>query len=87
MEHTYAGITTILEDRICPHCHQPMEPFLAPPSSGWGLLVVCNNNECPHYKDSNKDILNNREGSTLGCRYAENPDNGYKPLNLLAVCR
>ena len=87
MKHVYAGITTILEDRVCPHCNTPMEPFLGPPDSGWGVLVVCNNNECPHYKGSNEDIMYNREGSTLGCRYAEDPDAGYQSLNLLAVCR
>lgn len=87
MKHEYAGIVTELEDRVCPHCNTPMEPWLAPPMSGWGVIVVCNNDNCPHYQGSAGDIENNRDESTLGCRYAENPDNGYSPFNLVAVCR
>lgn len=87
MKHEYAGIVTELEDRVCPHCNTPMEAWLAPPDSGWGVIVVCNNNECPHYKGSDSDIINKRDDSRLGCRYAENPENGYSPINLLAVCR
>ncbi len=86
MIHEYAGIKTELEDRICPHCHKPMEPWLAPPGSGWGVLMVCFNNDCPHYKGSDHEIANKRDDSRLGCRYAENPDNNYTPFNLVAVC-
>ncbi|MES9997454.1 hypothetical protein [Desulfovibrio aminophilus] len=82
----YAGIVTELEDRTCPHCHKPLEPWVAPPGSGWGVIVVCNNNQCPHFQNSDKEIINKRDDSNLGCRYAENPDNGYKPFNLVALC-
>ncbi len=87
MRHEYAGIVTELEDRICPHCQKPLEPWVAPPGSGWGIIMVCNNNKCPHYEGSDQDILNKRDDSGLGCRYAENPDNGYKPFNLLSMTR
>lgn len=87
MIHTYAGVTTELEDRVCPHCSTAMEPWVAPPQSGWAVILVCNNNKCPHYNGSNEEIENKRGDSNLGCRYAEDPDNGYKPFNLLAVCR
>jgi hypothetical protein len=30
--------------------------------------------------------MHKRDDSHLGCRYAENPDNGFKPVNVLAVC-
>lgn len=83
----YAGVKTELEDRTCPHCGSPLEPWLAPPDSGWGVVIVCNNNECPHYAGSHQEIENKRDDSNLGCRYAENPDNGYSPFNLVAVCR
>lgn len=84
--HTYAGIETVLEDRDCPHCGQRLEPWLAPPESGWGVILVCNNEKCPHYDGSADAIYNKRDDSRLGCRYAENPENGYKPFNLVAVC-
>ena len=87
MKFEYAGIVTELEDKICPHCQKPLEPWLGPPDSGWGVILVCYNNECPHYAGSNNDIAGKRDDSKLGCRYAENPENGYKPFNLLAVCR
>lgn len=86
MIFTYAGIETVLEDHDCPHCGKPMEAWLAPPDSGWGVILVCYNNQCPHYKGSDKDIVNKRDDCTLGCRYALNPDNGYKPFNLVAMC-
>lgn len=87
MKFSYAGVETEYQDVICPHCGKPLEPWPAPPGTGWGIILVCWNNKCPHYVDSPDDILNRRDESHLGCRYAVNPDNGYKPFNLLAVCR
>ena len=84
--YTWGGDTYEFEDRICPHCNTPLEPWLGPPDSGWGIVLVCNNNKCSHYTGSADDILHRRDDSNLGCRYAENPDNGYKPFNLVAVC-
>lgn len=84
--HEYAGIVTELPDRECPHCGKVMEAWLAPPETGWAVILICNNNSCPHYLGSEEDILHKREDSHLGCRYAENPDNGFKPVNVLAVC-
>ncbi|WP_419787519.1 hypothetical protein [Pseudodesulfovibrio sp.] len=84
--HEYAGIVTELEDRDCPHCGKPMTPWLPPGETGWGVILVCENNNCSFYLGSESDIANKRDGSHLGCRYALNPDNGYKPINLLAVC-
>lgn len=85
MIHEYAGIVTELEDRVCPHCGKPLEAWVAPPDTGWGLLMVCFNNDCPHYSTSVEDIVNKRDDSRMGCRYAENPDNNYCAFNLVAV--
>jgi len=49
-----------------------------------GEILVCNSAECPFFRSSNKDIVNKDEDNSLGCRYAEDPDNGYKSFNLLA---
>ncbi|XPV75287.1 MAG: hypothetical protein ACNI27_11650 [Desulfovibrio sp.] len=87
MIHEYAGVVTELEDRMCPHCDAAMEPWLAPPETGWGIIVVCPNDKCSHYCGSDQDIIGKRKDSRLGCRYAENPDTNYEPFNLLAVCR
>ncbi|QGY40791.1 hypothetical protein GM415_11870 [Pseudodesulfovibrio cashew] len=84
--HEYAGIVTELEDRNCPHCGKPMEPWLPPPETGWDVILICNSNSCPFYLGSEEDIAHKRPGSHLGCRYALNPQNGYKPVNVLAVC-
>ncbi len=74
----------MLEERFCPHCKSQLEPWIAPPESGWGEILVCNNNQCPFFKNSGDTILYKDEDKPFGCRYAENPDNGYKPFNLLA---
>ena len=76
-----------METRYCPHCNAQLEEWIGPPESGWGILLVCQNNDCEFYRGSADDILHKGEDNRgLGCRYAENPDHGYKPLNLLAVC-
>lgn len=87
MKFEYAGIVTEYEDLNCPHCGRPLEPWLGPPDSGWGVILVCWNDQCPHHVGSDDAICNKRGDSNLGCRYAVNPDNGYQPFNLLAVCR
>ncbi|NDV17916.1 hypothetical protein GO013_00595 [Pseudodesulfovibrio sp. JC047] len=84
--HEYAGVVTELPDRACPHCGKIMDAWLAPPESGWNVILICNNNNCSHYLESEGDILHKRDDSHLGCRYAEDPDNGFKPVNVLAVC-
>lgn len=84
--HEYAGIITELDDHDCPHCGKPMEPWLPPPETGWDVILICNSNSCPFYLGSEEDIQHKREDSHLGCRYALNPQNGYKPVNVLAVC-
>ena len=72
------------EERKCPHCNKPLQPWIGPPESGWGEILVCNNNECPFYVGSHDDIRHMDEDKHLGCRYAEDPANGYKSFNLLA---
>ncbi len=72
------------QDRFCPHCGAKLESWIGPPESGWGEILVCNSNDCTFFRTSNTDILHRREGSKLGCRYAVDPDNGYKSFNLLA---
>ncbi len=71
---------------VCPHCGSELETWIAPPETWWGEILVCNNNECPYFKDSNESIYNKRDDSRLGCRYAIDPGNEYKPFNLLAWC-
>lgn len=73
-----------MEHRSCPHCGQELQEWLGPPESGWGVILVCNNNECSVFATSNDGIINKEEDSPLGCRYAEDPDNGYASFNLLA---
>jgi len=74
----------MLEERFCPHCGAKLEPWIGPPESGWGEILVCNSLECPFFRNSNRDIVNKDEDNHLGCRYAEDPDNGYASFNLLA---
>ncbi|OEU65911.1 MAG: hypothetical protein BA863_03225 [Desulfovibrio sp. S3730MH75] len=84
---TYIYSNTELEERYCPHCKEELSPWIAPPESGWSVLMVCNNNDCSFYNGSDADIINKRDDSCLGCRYAENPDNNYSSFNLLAWCK
>ncbi len=73
-----------LEERFCPHCKSKLEPWIAPPETGWGKILVCCNNACTHYDGSGADIINKEEESPVGCRYAEDPDNKYNAFNLAA---
>lgn len=73
-----------LETRFCPHCGVELSPWVGPPESGWGLILVCNNNECSFFSGSGESIRHKEPDSPLGCRYAEDPDNGYTPFNLLS---
>lgn len=75
-----------LEERNCPHCGKPMEPYAPPPETGWNVILVCNNNDCPYYAGSPESIENKRCDSNIGCRYAVNPDNGYKEFALVSWC-
>ncbi len=75
------------EQRYCPYCQQPLEEWEAPQDTGWGILLVCNNNKCPFFRDSANDIENKGDANRfMGCRYAEDPANNYNSVNLLAVC-
>lgn len=70
------------DTRRCPHCGSALEAWIGPPESGWGEILVCNNNECVYFKGSPATIRNADEESPLGCRYAEDPDNSYTPFSL-----
>lgn len=70
----------------CPHCGQQLEVWLAPPETWWGEILVCCNNECSFFLNSNNNIHNKRDDSGLGCRYAIDPNNEYRPFNLLSWC-
>lgn len=72
------------ETHRCPHCQSELASWIGPPESGWGEILVCNNNDCPFFRGSNQDITHKDEDNSLGCRYAVNPDNGYKPFALLS---
>jgi len=71
----------------CPHCGEELQTWVAPPDSGWGEILVCFNNKCPHFVGSATDIENKgSDNRSMGCRYALDPANKYRPFNLLAVC-
>jgi hypothetical protein len=72
------------ETRVCPHCGSTLGEWIAPPETGWGMIVVCNNNDCPFFVKSGCSIEHKDPDNPFGCRYAENPENGYKPFNILA---
>lgn len=75
------------EQRFCPHCNEEMEYWLAPPESGWGYIYICFNNQCEFYRGSVDEIENKGEDKRrLGCRYAEDPSNYDRPVNILAYC-
>ncbi len=75
------------QHRTCPHCQQELTKWLAPPETMWGEILVCFNNECPFFMNSSDEIENKGEANrAMGCRYAEDPGNGYQSFNLLAVC-
>ena len=75
-----------MRNAIAPTASSAWSPGSGPRDTGWGVILVCNNNECSYYAGSKDDILNRREESNLGCRYAEDPDNKYIPFALVAWC-
>jgi len=72
------------EERRCPHCGALLVAQLGPPDSGWGEILVCENNECKYFLGSDKDIRYKPGDSPLGCRYAEDCEAGFRPFNMLA---
>jgi len=74
----------MLETRACPHCGKELSPWVGPPESGWGEILVCCNNECPYFKGSPGSIRHAEEGQPLGTRYAEDPDNNYTSFSLVS---
>lgn len=73
-------------DHTCPHCGSTLQPWVGPPETGWGEILVCCNNNCPLFRGSNDDVASFNPESKLGFRYAEDPANGYKPFNLASYC-
>lgn len=73
-----------LETRHCPHCDCQLEEWAGPPETGWGLILVCNNNDCEYYLSSNDCLVEQGGKDMLGFRYAEDPDNKYTSFNLLS---
>ncbi|WP_051444903.1 hypothetical protein [Desulfocurvus vexinensis] len=72
--------------RTCPHCGQPLKPWLGPPETMWGVLLVCPSNQCPLFQSSNDCVTEFNPESKIGFRYAEDPANDYKSFNLAAYC-
>ncbi|EPR31412.1 hypothetical protein dsat_1001 [Alkalidesulfovibrio alkalitolerans DSM 16529] len=73
-------------ERFCPHCGDKLCEWEAPPETWWGIILVCNNNDCSYFKGSNDEIAGKRDDSGLGTRYAEDPKLDYAPFNLLSWC-
>lgn len=76
----------IEKDRKCPHCGSTLQPMEGPPETGWGIILVCDNNQCPYFLGSNDTVHEFNPESAIGFRYAENPDNGYQNFCLAAYC-
>lgn len=79
-------MSDIATDHKCPHCGELLQPWEGPPETGWGLILVCCNNQCPLFASSNEDVTDFNPESKLGFRYAEDPLNGYKSFNLASYC-
>jgi len=75
----------MFETRYCPHCNEQLDEWEAPPETGWGIILVCNNNYCKFFLESRESIQGN-PGKPIGCRYAENPDNHYRSFSLASWC-
>jgi len=73
-------------NRKCPHCGATLEPWMGPPETGWGEILVCNSMTCPYFLNSNDCLVEQGAKEMLGFRYAENPDNNYAPFNLVCYC-
>lgn len=71
------------DNRQCPHCNCTLDPWIGPPESGWGMILVCNNDDCTWYRNSNKDIQEQGGKDMLGYKYAEDPANNYEAMNLV----
>jgi hypothetical protein len=71
-------------NRCCPHCGVRLESWMGPPETGWGELLVCNNNECMHYLTSNDCCVEHGASPRYGFRYAEDTMNNYAPFNLVS---
>ncbi|MBU1002688.1 MAG: hypothetical protein KKE73_09195 [Proteobacteria bacterium] len=76
----------IATDHKCPHCEKILEPWEGPPETGWGLILVCNNNQCPYFSCSNETVAQYQPDSKVGFRYAEDPNNNYISFNLASYC-
>jgi hypothetical protein len=74
------------KNAACPHCGVALDSWIGPPESMWGEILVCNNNDCTFFLGSSNELCEQSAKENLGCRYAVDPDNGYKPFNLLAWC-
>lgn len=77
---------TVDYNRKCPHCGATLEPWIGPPESGWGEILVCNSMTCPYFLGSNNCLVEQGAKDMLGFRYAEDPDNKYKSFNLVCYC-
>lgn len=83
---SFNSLQEIATDRTCPHCGQTLSPWEGPPETGWGLILVCNNNGCKYFLGSTGDCSQFGAHPKLGFRYAEDPENNYESFNLLAYC-
>lgn len=83
---SFNSIQEIDTTRACPHCGEKLSPWEGPPETGWGLILVCNNNECKYFQNSTGDCAQFGAHPKLGFRYAEDPENNYQCFNLLAYC-
>ena len=90
MREPYVKESVMNQSRACPHCGTVLAAWVGPPESGWGEILVCNNNECSYFKGSPNTIRHTEEGCPLGTRYAEDPANNYTSFSLVSwhgACR
>jgi len=65
------------EQPTCPHCNEPLQPFLLPEQGGWDseFHVACFNDDCPYYRRG-WDWMQERYGVKSSYRYRVDPATG-----------